>query len=231
MVQAASAFTNRLLPAGLGGLTLNVQYLRKSKHTTAQALAVAGTNNIAGFAGHLLIMLVIVVASRGKLFSELNLPHASMISIVILAIAAIILLNILVFGRLRDYLYRLSTDVWRNLLAYRNRPARLAFVLLCSVALTSCYVGVLYLCCQAVGIHVSLWSVFAVFTIGVAAATATPTPGGLGGAEAGLVAGLVAYGTDASTALAAALLYRLLTYWLPILPGFGFFVAIRKRLI
>ena len=46
-------------------------------------------------------------------------------------------------------------------------------------------------------------------------------PGGIGVAEAGLTAGLVAVGVPEATALAAALIHRLLTYYLP--PVWGFF--------
>ena len=45
-------------------------------------------------------------------------------------------------------------------------------------------------------------------------------PGGIGVAEAGLTAGLVAVGIPEETALAAALIHRLLTYYLP--PVWGF---------
>jgi uncharacterized protein (TIRG00374 family) len=48
-----------------------------------------------------------------------------------------------------------------------------------------------------------------------------PVPGGLGVAEAGLTAGLVALGVDQSVALAAALVQRLCTYYLP--PLWGYF--------
>jgi undecaprenyl-diphosphatase len=231
MVQAASAFANRLLPAGLGGLTLNVQYLRKSGHNLAQALTVAGANNTLGAVGHMVLMLIVIIASRGQLFDRLHVPHASALWVLAAILAGVIILNIVVFSRLRAYLYNLTGEVVSSLLAYRKRPGDLLLALACSLVLTSCYVSVLYLSCQAVDAHLSLWNMFAVFTVGIAAATVTPTPGGLGGAEAGLVAALVAYGVDASTALAATLLYRLLTYWVPLLPGFAFFVAIRRRLV
>jgi uncharacterized protein (TIRG00374 family) len=64
------------------------------------------------------------------------------------------------------------------------------------------------------------------------ASTATPTPGGLVGAEAGLFAGFVAYGVSAPMAGAAVLLYRFVTYWLPLLPGvLALFLARRRRLV
>ena len=42
---------------------------------------------------------------------------------------------------------------------------------------------------------------------------------GLGALEAALVAGLTGVGMDSGVAVAAVLSYRLVTYWLPILPG------------
>jgi len=54
--------------------------------------------------------------------------------------------------------------------------------------------------------------------------------GGLGGAEAGLTAGFVAYGLTSNRALAVTLLYRLLTYWLALVIGaLAFSVARRLR--
>jgi Lysylphosphatidylglycerol synthase TM region len=46
-----------------------------------------------------------------------------------------------------------------------------------------------------------------------------PTPGGLGAIEAALVAGLTGVGMQPGPAVSAVLLYRLATYWLPVLPG------------
>jgi undecaprenyl-diphosphatase len=46
-----------------------------------------------------------------------------------------------------------------------------------------------------------------------------PTPGGLGAVEGALVAGLTAIGIPSSDAVAAALVARVLTFWLPVLPG------------
>ena len=50
-------------------------------------------------------------------------------------------------------------------------------------------------------------------------AAAAPTPGGLGALEAAVVAGLTGVGMESGAAVAAVLSYRLVTYWLPILPG------------
>ena len=44
-----------------------------------------------------------------------------------------------------------------------------------------------------------------------------------------MVAGLVAASVDQSTALGAVLLFRLATFWLPIIPGWIAFVLLQRR--
>jgi uncharacterized membrane protein YbhN (UPF0104 family) len=47
---------------------------------------------------------------------------------------------------------------------------------------------------------------------GVALGSIVPTPGGLGGVEAGLIAAFVAFGYDPTLAASATVLFRLATY-------------------
>uniref|UniRef100_UPI0035233241 lysylphosphatidylglycerol synthase domain-containing protein n=1 Tax=Streptomyces sp. PU_AKi4 TaxID=2800809 RepID=UPI0035233241 len=46
-----------------------------------------------------------------------------------------------------------------------------------------------------------------------------PTPGGIGSVEAALVVALVAVGAAAAPATAVVLAFRIVTVWLPLLPG------------
>jgi uncharacterized protein (TIRG00374 family) len=228
LVQVASAFTNRLLPGGLGTLTLFVQYLRRRGHTFSQAVTVAGTNNLLGIVGHLIILAGVLLATSDAYPAEVDLPSAYSVWLVLGIVIAIIAANLLVFRRLRQHAYRVTKEVVNYVLLYRKRPARLLLATALSCGLTVLYVTIFYCCVTGVGLHLSVAHIFLVFTIGMIVGTATPTPGGLVGAEAGLTGGLIAYGASADSALAAALLYRFLTYWLPLLPGFITFVKIRR---
>ena len=51
---------------------------------------------------------------------------------------------------------------------------------------------------------------------GSALGAIVPTPGGVGAVEAALTAGLVAAGLHGTEAASAVLLFRLLTFWLPV---------------
>jgi undecaprenyl-diphosphatase len=70
--------------------------------------------------------------------------------------------------------------------------------------------------------------VVAVYLGGSALAAAAPTPGGLGALEAGLIAGLTSVGQPAAAAVTAVLVFRLVTYWVPVLPGAASFWALRR---
>lgn len=228
LVQMASAFTSRLLPAGLGTMTLFVQYLRKSKHRLPEAIAVVSLNNLAGLMGHMVVLAVVVAAVGFTYPTEVQLPKASTVWLILCGIVAVIAVNLLVFRRLRQYAFSITKDVARSLRLYKKQPQKIAGALGVSVLMTLCFVGIFYACCLGVGVEASVSQIFMVFTMGLIAGTATPTPGGLIGVEAGLTGGLIAYGVQADTALAAALLYRFLTYWLPLLPGFIIFLRIRR---
>jgi uncharacterized protein (TIRG00374 family) len=97
------------------------------------------------------------------------------------------------------------------------------------MSLTVCNVLCLWAAGLAAGVHLPLAVLFIIFTFGIGLGSATPTPGGLGGFEAGLFAGLAAYHVPAGPALAVALLYRLLSYWLALIVGGVAFAASQRR--
>ena len=65
--------------------------------------------------------------------------------------------------------------------------------------------------CAAVGVHVSLAALLITYTAGMAAASLTAVPGGLGVVETALILGLTTAGAPLTAALAAVLVYRILS--------------------
>jgi glycosyltransferase 2 family protein len=60
-----------------------------------------------------------------------------------------------------------------------------------------------------------------VYLTGSTLGSIIPTPGGLGAVEAALTAGLTASGVPGAVAVSAVLLFRLLTFWLPVPVGWA----------
>jgi undecaprenyl-diphosphatase len=77
----------------------------------------------------------------------------------------------------------------------------------------------MYLSVQAFGGGLSFAQVGFAYLAGSAIAVAAPTPGGLGATEAALLAGLSVLGLPNEVGLPSVFLFRLATFWLPILPG------------
>ena len=82
---------------------------------------------------------------------------------------------------------------------------------------------------QAFGVDISFPKAGAMYIIATTIGSAVPTPGGVGGIEAALTAALIAYGVDNATAAAIVLFFRTLTFWLPTIPGYGFFRYTQAR--
>jgi undecaprenyl-diphosphatase len=88
-----------------------------------------------------------------------------------------------------------------------------------SALVTLAYVSGLVASVEAFGGGASIAKIGAVYMAAAAIAAASPTPGGTGAIEAALAAGLTGIGISSGAAVAAVLVYRLATYWLPVVPG------------
>ncbi len=78
----------------------------------------------------------------------------------------------------------------------------------------------LYLVLHAFDIDVSVLETFAVFGVSQLVGGLPGTPGGLGVVEAGLVFVLGAYGFPAATTVAPVVVFRIVSYWLPVALSF-----------
>jgi uncharacterized protein (TIRG00374 family) len=79
--------------------------------------------------------------------------------------------------------------------------------------------GLLWLCLDTVGVHLSPLGTFAAYAAGGALTLVPLTPGGVGFAEAGTAAMLIGFGGNAGGVAAAVLLYSAFTRWMEIPVG------------
>jgi uncharacterized protein (TIRG00374 family) len=68
-----------------------------------------------------------------------------------------------------------------------------------------------------------------VYLTGATLGSIIPTPGGLGAVEAALTAGLTAAGVPGPVAISAVLLFRLMTFWLPVPLGWAALNYLERR--
>jgi uncharacterized protein (TIRG00374 family) len=119
--------------------------------------------------------------------------------------------------------------VWPRLLDAISHPVRLAVSAGANLLLTVGYLVALIAALWSVGAHPPILAAAVVYLAGNAVGSAAPTPGGLGGVEAVLSAGLTAIGIPAHEAIPAVLLFRMATFWLPIPAGWISYMVLQRR--
>lgn len=229
LTQLASAFTSRLTPGGLGGMGLNLIYIEGAGASRTEALGSVALNQAAGVVVHATgFFLAAGFLGTSGLIGKVPLPSGWPVLVGVtggLVLAGLLLGTPL--GRRR--VIRPGVQIGRDLLATLRQPRRAMALFGGSAGVTLGNAFALVFSLAAFEHHFSILSVVAVYVGGAALASAAPTPGNLGALEAALVAGLTGIGIHSEPAVAAVLTFRLLTFWLPILPGLGAFRYLQHR--
>jgi uncharacterized protein (TIRG00374 family) len=215
--QTAASFANIVTPAGSGGFALLTRYIRRQRVPTAQAVATVAVAQGTAVMWSLAAFIVAAVAT-GR---NLDLTKAVSTPLIVGTLAALGLLagalalpSVRGKSRLVANGLRVLQDSFRQIwdMAIRH-PLRLAAGALAGLIVLLGSALTLWTCVRAYGEEIPLTSVILVLTVGIAFGTITPVPGGVGTTETGLAAGLALCGIEPLTALLAAVLYRLITFW------------------
>jgi glycosyltransferase 2 family protein len=232
LVTLGGSFVNRVSPAKVGGIALNLRYLQKQGVETPVAAASVGLYQGVGILVHLTLLLVFGVwAGRTVSLTDFLPPGWVALAVggAVLVIAGLLVsvprLRGLFRTKVRPQLSKIG-DSFSDLL---HHPVRLLVMVVGSAVLTLSYIGALWASVEAFGGGLPVAGIAVVFLAGASIASAAPTPGGIGAVEAALVAGLTALGLASEVAVPAVFLYRLATFWVPVLPGWIGFTVLQRR--
>jgi undecaprenyl-diphosphatase len=230
--QLASSFVNRVTPANVGGMALNVRFMQKAGVDPAGAVTGVGLDSLAGALGHLALLVIFFTWAGRDSTAAFQIPASSK-TLVIIAVVLALLGAVIATRRgrklLRTHVLGFLARSWASLRTIARSPSRLAALFGGSMGVTLAYVAALAASVAAFHGNVSFAEIGAVYLGAALLAAAAPTPGGLGALEAALVAGFTGVGMEPGVAVAAVLSYRLVTYWLPILPGWIAFHSLERR--
>ncbi|MFF3712222.1 lysylphosphatidylglycerol synthase domain-containing protein [Streptomyces phaeochromogenes] len=232
--QVAGSFVKIVAPAAVGGVALNTRFLQRAGVRPGLAVASVGASQLFGLGCHILMLL-----SFGYLTGTEKTPSLSpsrtviagllTVAVLVLVVTSVPFLRKFVVTRVRS----LFAGVVPRMLDVLQRPQKLLTGIGGMLLLTACFVMCLDASVRAFGTEgmpsLSIASVAVVFLAGNALGSAAPTPGGVGAVEATLTVGLIAVGLPSEVAAPAVLLYRLLTLWLPVLPGWLFFNHLTRK--
>lgn len=222
LAQVASSFANRVTPAKVGGVATNIRYFQRQGVPAAVSVTAVGLNAIVGVVVHVSLTLGFLLLASGNQDAQgISLPSATVVTLVLVGALAVIGVS-LSLRRTRQlvktYVVPQLESGWRAIQEISHSAIRVTLLFGGSAAITLAYLGAMVASLKAFDSTASLPIIALLFLTGSAVANAAPTPGGLGAAEAALIAALSTV-EDAAVVIPAVFLFRLVTFWLPILPG------------
>ncbi|MFD7430023.1 lysylphosphatidylglycerol synthase domain-containing protein [Streptomyces sp. NPDC059818] len=235
LAQIAGSFVKIVAPAAVGGVALNTRFLQRSGVRPGLAVASVGASQLFGLGCHILLLGAFgYLTGTEKTPSSLT-PSRTVIAglltvaVLVLVVTAIPFLRKFVVTRVRS----LFAGVVPRMLDVVQRPQKLLTGIGGMLLLTGLFVMCLDASVRAFSgpdtPHLSYASIAVVFLAGNALGSAAPTPGGMGAVETALTLGLIAVGLPKEVAAPAVLLFRLMTLWLPVLPGWICFNHLTRK--
>jgi glycosyltransferase 2 family protein len=230
IIMFGQSFLNRFTPMNAGGMAMRIRYLQKGGTDVTVATAAVGLTSAASGVMQVLFIVFFLLWSASDPVSGLagaggdgGGPDLGVVAIFAgaLAVAAVV---VAVTPRLRRWVVsfvRTTIDKIRHDFGeLARRPTKLALLFggagLAKLATIVAFVAA----CRSFDVDLAFAELGAIYLLANTVASAVPTPGGVGAIEAALAFVLVNAGVDQATAWAAVLLFRLVNFWLPTIPGF-----------
>jgi uncharacterized membrane protein YbhN (UPF0104 family) len=231
MVQLSTAFVGVAMPPTVGHVAVNARYLHKQgvdEGSIGAAVALSQLVNVITT----VLMLVVIGLLTGSGLSKFKIAPGGNL-VIGLAVIAGVLGVLFAVPQTRNKLIGLVWPhlrrAWPRLLDAVSQPLRLGASIGANLLLTAAYLVAFIAALRSVGAQPAILPAAIVYLAGNAVGAAAPTPGGVGGVEAVLAAGLTAMGIPASEAISGVLVFRIATFWLPIPAGWLSYLWLQRR--
>jgi undecaprenyl-diphosphatase len=228
-VQVATSFVGVAAPGG--ALALTGRFLQQRGIDTATAVAAVGVDTLAGVIVHLTLTGLFVALAGASGLRTFDLPSLTTIGLIAAGVALVAVTGVVVPWSRSLLSTRVLPATKRSFAAVADiarQPGKMIELFGGSLTITMGYILALVVSVQAVGGEPAFTSIALVYLVGSVVSSIAPTPGGIGAVEATLIAGLTSAGMPSSTAVAAVILFRLATFWMPLLPGWVALVLLQR---
>jgi undecaprenyl-diphosphatase len=239
IVMFGQSFLNRFTPMNAGGMAMRIRYLQKGGTDGTVATAAIGLTSAASGVIQIVFFVFFVGVASADPTGGMDLssggPDLSVITVfaVAVAIAAIV---IAVTPKLRRWVVAFVTSTFakikRDFGELAHRPSKLSLLFGGQAVAKLSTIFAFVWSCRAFDVDLAFVELGALYMVANTIASAVPTPGGVGAIEAALVFMLTSAAIDDPTAWAIVVLFRLINFWFPTIPGYvGLKVSERRGLV
>ncbi|MEU1404154.1 lysylphosphatidylglycerol synthase transmembrane domain-containing protein [Streptomyces sp. NPDC005728] len=219
--QFAAGSANHLLPTGLGAGAVNLRFMTVCGVPLARSSAALALYLLAESVGRLSLLAALLLAFPDALRLGSLLPHGAVGPLLAVAgaVLAAAVAALALVRRLRTPVLGFVHTALGEARSVHTRPARALALWGGSLAFPALQAAGLVAVGQALGLPVPPAHMALAYLAATVAVALVPTPGGLGSVEAALIVALVAAGGPVAVATAVVLAYRIITVWVPLVPG------------
>jgi uncharacterized membrane protein YbhN (UPF0104 family) len=222
LLQFAIRFIALAVPSSAARIALSVRFFQRSGAPTSEAIAIGAIDSVSGFVIQALILAIVALANLVTLdLPTLDLPDLTGELLIMGAVVVVILVVAAFFvPRIRRLIAPHLAEA-RTAARVLREPLKLLQLFGGNMAAQLLLAGILGICLRAFGQEATLAELLVANTLTSLLSGIVPVPGGIGVTEATTTALLVAMGIPESPALAATLMFRMITFYLP--PAWGVF--------
>ena len=186
--------------------------------SSAGAVAVGVIDSVCGFI--IQMILIVVILASGVATLDLPTEKRSLPSftgkwlLVAVVVCVLLIVVALAVPRFRSFIQDKTADIGDGLRVLRS-PTKVLMIVGGNFASQVLFAIILGVCLRAFGHQLTFAELILTYNLVSLFAGFMPVPGGMGVAEAGFTAALVAFGIPHAAALSTAMAFRLVTYYLP----------------
>lgn len=219
--QFAAGAANHLLPSGLGAGAVNLRFLKRCGVPLGRSSAALALYLLAESVGRIFLLAVLLLAFPDALRLDGLIPAGAVLPLAVTAgvVAGAAVLVVAAVRPLRRLIGTFLTTALTDVRSLHTRPARAFALWGGSLAFPALQAAALVTVALALKMPVPVVHVAIAYLAASVAAAVIPTPGGLGSVDAALVVTLVTTGASVTLATSAVLGFRIITVWLPLVPG------------
>jgi uncharacterized protein (TIRG00374 family) len=225
-MQLATGYMNVALPSNLARMAVNIRFFQRQGLSAPTAVSSGVIDSFASTIVQAVLLVLLLAFSESSLAIDLPFPSGGSRTLLWILVGVVLLVVVVVAAVRRarraivENVRRWWPDV-RDALRALRASNKLALLVLGSLATEVLFAIALGLFARSFGYDVSLAELLVINMSVSLLGSFVPVPGNIGVAEFGLTIGLTSAGMTEEAALAAVLLYRISTFYLP--PLWGFF--------
>ena len=221
ILQSAIRFTSLAVPSSAGRIAMTAAFLRRYGVSFTASLVQGSVDTVSGLIVEVVILLLAFATGTLSLGLDTGETEWGPILLVVAGLAVVVVLLVTRVNRLREWVMPVLREAFGALAGVIKDPKRTVGLLASNFASRFVFAISMWLILVSMGVTLGIWSVLAATVATGLLGGVVPIPGGVGVSEAVLTAFLVLFGVDEITAFAAAVVYRVATFYIP--SGAGFF--------